>query len=187
MAVTTAAIFLGASRFDRNQSFSNDAFRRSKADFDDYLRRDSPVGLGLRSAVCCDLFDSPLDPGGQLRRVGQFVDQIKAEFPHTIRNLIVYYVGHGYFGGGGREYYLALASMDSDVPDSTGLRLANLGDVLKSRSRSFRAFYILDCCFAGEALRALQSSADAVAELAANTLRVDGRRIASEAPRRGSA
>ena len=110
-----------------------------------------------------------------------------ADTPDSLRNLFIYYVGHGYFAGSGREYYLALASTNREVPDSTGMRLGSLGDVLKSRARFFRTFYLLDCCFAGEALRALQGGGiDAVAELARGALRVDGLPVWVEVPRRGS-
>lgn len=182
----TAAILLGASRFPRASTLSNEAFLRSKQDFEGYLCRPPPRGLGLRSGQFLDLFNSPLDAVEHLRKITEFVEQFRAEHKDIERNLIVYYVGHGYFGGrGGREYYVALESYDPEFADS-GLRLASLGEGFKKRSRSFRIFYIFDCCFSGAVLDALQSPS-AAAELALSALRVEGRRVASEVPRHGSA
>jgi hypothetical protein len=141
----------------------------------------------MRSAAFLDLFDSSTPASDQLKRIAEFVDDLKTTYPDATRNLIVYYVGHGYFGFGGRDYYLALASTDREVLDVTGLRVSSFGDVLKRRSKSFRIFYILDCCFSGEALGALQSGSEAVADLANAALRVEGRGFALETPRRGSA
>jgi WXXGXW repeat (2 copies) len=187
MASISGAIFLGAWKFPRNTAFTNDVFRNSKSDFEDYLRCPDPVGLGLSSSRVLDLFNSPLEPGAQLRQIGDFTEQLRDESPDATRDLIVYYVGHGYFSGGNRDLYVALASMDPDVPDTTGLRLASLGVVIKRYSKSFRVFYILDCCFAGEALRALQAGGEGVAAAAGAALKVEAPRANSATPRRGSA
>jgi hypothetical protein len=184
----TAVVFLGASRFTHIPSFSNPSFKSSKSDLEDYLRRPSPLGLGVSSAAILDLFDLPLAPGQQLRKVGDFLDELKQAYPDAVRNLIIYYVGHGYqAGAGGRDYFLALTETDRNVFDTTGLRFTSLSDALKQRSKSFRFFYILDCCFAGEALRAFQGDSDAVGRLLTAPLRVDGPRFKSDVPRRGAA
>jgi uncharacterized caspase-like protein len=187
MAETCSVIFLGAWNFERNSAFTNRAFRRSKADFEDYLRSPVPRGLGVLSSRVLDLFNSPLEPGKQLRQIGDFVEQIRAETPDSVRDLIVYYVGHGYFGGHDRQFYVAVASMDTAVPDATGLRIASLGEVLKPYVRSFRIYYLLDCCFAGEALKALQAGGEGVAIAAHLALKVEAPQAHSMNPRRGSA
>lgn len=188
MSDISAVVFLGASRFAQIREFSNPSFRNSKLDFEEYLRAPLPCGLGLRADSILDLFDLELSPGQQLRRVGTFLDGLKAAHPDAIRNVIIYYIGHGYqSGAGGREYFLALAETDRDVFDTTGLRVSSLGDVMKQRARSFRFFYILDCCFAGESLRSLMGDAEAAARLLTAPLKVDGVQFTVQVPRRGAA
>jgi hypothetical protein len=187
MSKTCAAIFLGASRFDRNSAYTNPAFKRSKDDFEDYLRRPAPQGLGVPTSRVLNLFNSTLEPGTQLRQVSEFAEQVRSETPGCERDLIVYYVGHGYFAGYDRQFYVALASMDQAVPDATGLRIASLGEQLKRYAKSFRIYYLLDCCFAGEALKALMAGGEGIAIAADAALKMEAPQGRSESPRRGSA
>jgi formylglycine-generating enzyme required for sulfatase activity len=183
----TAVVLLGASQFSHIPSFSNPSFKTSKSDLEDYLRRPAPYGMGLPSAAFLDLFDSNIAPGQQLLEVAKFLDKLKGAHPDSIRNLIVYYVGHGYFPPGSRDFFVALAQTNEEVYDTTGLKFASLSGVLKKRAKSFRFFYLLDCCFAGEVLRATLGDADAVARLATAALDVDGPRFKVDIPRRGAA
>jgi hypothetical protein len=187
MQEVNAAILLGASRFSPGSFSANESFLRSSVAFREYLCEKNPRGIGIEGPMLLDLFDSPSSAGDQMKAVAEFVDRLKVGSPETIRNLIVYYVGHGFFGNGGRDYFLALAATESDVRDATGLRFSSFGEVLRRRAKSYRVFYILDCCFAGEALNALQSGEEVVAELASAALRVEGRKLVLERPRRGSA
>jgi hypothetical protein len=134
-----------------------------------------------------NLFNSPLEPGTQLRQISEFAEQVRSKTPDCERDLIVYYVGHGYFAGYDHQFYVAVASMDQAVPDATGLRVASLGDVLKPYAKSFRIYYVLDCCFAGEALKALQAGGEGPAVKAKEALKVEAPQARSESPRRGSA
>ena len=187
MEEPTAALLLGASKYMDQPAYSNRAFRNSKVEFKSYLHGVAPYGLSLPGDAVLDLFESRRDPGTQLREIGEFVERFRSAHTNVSRNLIIYYVGHGYFVGKNRDFYLALASAHPRVPDATGLRLASLGDLLGTYSSGFRIFYILDCCFAGEALSALQSGIDAVAQLANHSLHVGGPRRETDIPKSGSA
>jgi hypothetical protein len=189
MPQTTATIFLGASQFVRGSFTSHNSFAKSKTDFEDYLRSQPPNGLGLRSGAFLDLFDSTASAGDQLKRITEFLEKFKAESPEAVRDLIVYYVGHGCLDGGGRgsDYCLVLASTERDFLDTTGLRFKSLAEVLKRSAKAYRTFYILDCCFAGKALRSLQSGSDEVAHLASTALEVEAPPVRTELPKRGSA
>ncbi|NKA36318.1 hypothetical protein GO300_04368 [Ralstonia solanacearum] len=102
----TAAILLGATSFAKHSYGTNLAFLRSKQDFRSYLQSDS---LNLPDEAILDLFDSYHSPSEQLRAIGRFLDQFSRQAaPEALRNLIVYYVGHGYFCGRRQEYQVAL-------------------------------------------------------------------------------
>lgn len=167
----SAVVFLGSSEFPGHPPFESPAFRRSKNDFEDYLRAPAPHGLGLRSAAVLDLFGSQYTAAEQVREIVRFLDRVKADHPDAIRNLIIYYVGHGYFGDSGRNYFLALSSFDPDQREMTGFAVSTFKTPnVRSRTKFFRLFYILDCCFAGEALRQIQGDTAAVAQIAAQDL-----------------
>src|SRR3984885_9177173 len=93
----TAAILLGASIFPQHSYSPSPAFLRSKQDFRRYLQ-DSDAGLALRDDAILDLFDSDHLAGKQLVTVGWFLDKFNDQADReSLRNLIVYYVGHGFF------------------------------------------------------------------------------------------
>lgn len=183
----TAALLLGASKFSRIPSFSNPLFEHSKNAFEDYLRQPWPKGLGLRAGAVKDLFNSPLAAAQQLTSIRDYLDQLKDANPDAVRNVVIYYVGHGYQAGTARDYFFALADTDQDFYDATGLRVTSLGEVLKQRAKSFRFFHILDCCFAGEAIRAFMGDSSALGRRLTAPFTVDGPRFTSDLPRRGSA
>jgi hypothetical protein len=124
----------------------------------------------------------------QLVAIGRFLEKITRQVERgTLCNLIVYYVGHGYFAGSRQEYHVALACLEMGYA-STGLKVTELAEVLKERARSFRHFVILDCCFAAEALREFQGAADdAIYAKAKGAFAEDTLRRPQQIPRRGTA
>jgi hypothetical protein len=181
----TAVVFLGASIFRRHTASSSYSFRRSKRDFEDCLKRPAPQGLGLRSDAFLDLFDARSAPETQLDEIGSFVRGfLKDHGDCAARNLIIYYVGPGRVVKG--QLFLMLADTDTRKVDSTGLRVASLRNVLDEAARQIRLFYLLDCCFPGDALRGLADGAT-VAQLATDALRASAPREHSDQLRWGSA
>jgi len=183
----TAAILLGASIFPQHSYSPSPAFLRSKQDFRRYLQ-DSDAGLALRDDAILDLFDSDHLAGKQLVTVGRFLDKFNDQADReSLRNLIVYYVGHGFFCGQRQEYNVALASLETDYESTTGLKIAELAEVIKQRARVFRRFIFLDCCFAADALAEFQSGAEDIAVKARNAFAEDAPRRQVSVPRRGTA
>ncbi|MGH6876007.1 MAG: hypothetical protein ACREHV_01380 [Rhizomicrobium sp.] len=186
----TAAVLLGASAFPLHaETYApNEAFLRSKQDFRAYLQ-DRDNGLALPDEVICDLFDLQHLPSQQLVSIGRFLEKITQRVDRgTLCNLIVYYVGHGYFAGLRQEYHLALACLEKGYDATTGLKVNELAEVLKERARSFRRFVILDCCFAAEALREFQGAGeDAIYAKAKVAFAEDTPRRPLAVPRRGTA
>jgi hypothetical protein len=186
----TAAILLGASSFPlHSETYGpNEAFLHSKQDFRAYLQ-DQTHGLALPDEAICDLFDLQHLPSQQLVAMGRFLEKINKQVERgTLCNLIVYYVGHGYFAGLRQEYHVALACLEMGYDATTGLKVTELAEVLKERARSFRRFVILDCCFAAEALKEFQGGADdAVYAKAKGAFAEDMPRRPVEIPHRGTA
>ena len=186
----TAAVLLGASSFPlHSETYApNEAFLRSKQDFRAYLQ-DRDHGLALPDDAICDLFDLQHLPSQQLVAIGRFLEKITAGVERgTLCNLIVYYVGHGYFAGLRQEYHVALACLEMGYDATTGLKVNELAEVLKVRARSFRRFVILDCCFAAEALKEFQGAADdAIYAKAKGAFAEDTPRRPLPIPRRGTA
>jgi Caspase domain len=186
----TAAVLLGASSFPlHGETYTpNGAFLRSKQDFRAYLQ-DKDHGLGLPDEAICDLFDHQHLPSQQLVAIGRFLEKItKTVDRGTVCNLIVYYVGHGYFAGLRQEYHVALACLEMGYDATTGLKVNELAEVLKERARTFRRFVILDCCFAAEALKEFQGAAeDAIYAKATGAFAEDTPRRPLAVPRRGTA
>lgn len=159
----TLAILLGASSFPHYPDFAaNPAFLNSKRDFRAYLQ-DAESGLGLADEAILDLFDSHHQASQLLLTIGKFLKSCQGQGgtgKDALNNLLVYYVGHGFFAGQSHEYALALSGLVKDFEMATGLPLAALADLLKEHGRNYRRFVLLDCCFAAEALREFQGAAD---------------------------
>ena len=67
-----------------------------------------------------------------------------------MRDLLIYYCGHGSFLRD-RTYYLTLTGTDGQA--STGLKLRELRHDLEAKLLDRRLYVVLDCCYAGEAVK----------------------------------
>lgn len=183
----TAAILLGASNYPKHDYGNSTAFLRSKQDFHKYLQ-DADTGLGLLDEAILDLFNSPYPSSSQVLQIGQFLDGITRKVDRLAdRNLVIYYVGHGYFAGQSYDYHLALADLVTGYESITGLRMAGLGDVLKHKAGSFRRFLVLDCCFAAAAFRHFQGTVEDVIRVEAMKAFGEDIHRRAENPKRGCA
>ncbi|MDQ0627121.1 caspase family protein [Paraburkholderia graminis] len=182
----TCAIFIGASKFPRHKYGTEPAFLRSKREFEKCIREGADLSISEDGLL--DLFDSNDPASDQLGRIGKFLVEYSEYHTADIpRNLIVYYVGHGYFYGRNQDYMVALASTDSEN-ESSGLRVGDLADTINKNAKDFRRFVILDCCFAAEALRAFQAEGEhVVARKAAKAFATDSLPSALRVPIRGTA
>ena len=109
-AVSTVALILGSSRFPlHSQLPSSKAFLNAATQFKDYLL--SPGGMGLSDTAVCDLFDLDDEQSIVDDKVTEFLSRVNEQSgAQQALDVIVYYVGHGYFAG--TDYFLALAKHD---------------------------------------------------------------------------
>ncbi|MCU1251120.1 MAG: hypothetical protein JWQ49_4149 [Edaphobacter sp.] len=144
-----AAIVLGASVFPYSQRITaQQAFAESAVAVRHYLQ--SEGGLHLADANILWLFDDRATVIGQDDQIATFLSQISYE------GIIFYYVGHGGFLAD-REYFLAIQDTKINREHTTGYRIKALAETLSQFSSNKKLFLILDCCFAGEAVREFQS------------------------------
>lgn len=148
VADSTRVILLGASEYPHEPHLSNPRFRTSATAVRDYFL--DPSGFGLRPEHWLDLFDADADAPGQYERIKGFLRQRAA----GQKDVLVYYIGHGSVDG--REYLLSQHASRPDAP-YTRLRFKDLHQVVRSEARHARKFFVLDCCFAGAAMRELMS------------------------------
>jgi len=140
------SIVLGASNFEGLPRVQSDrvsaAFMQSKLDFAQYV-----AGISSRFL---DKFDCSDLPNKQCIEIGQFLRSAA-----SATDLIVYYVGHGGFlsdAATNREYFLALRGTTEADTYATGLKVSDLERAIRNAKR-LRTIIILDCCYAGEAVK----------------------------------
>jgi len=144
------ALILGASEFPGllPGQEPSEAFRNSAKGIEQYF---SSQDEGPDEYRVASFFDSDLnviDLGSKIEAVLQDNSDLT--------DLILYYVGHGGFLAD-REYYLALKTTRQTIDHLTGLRISSLSAIINRRFADRRLFILLDCCFAGVAVKEWQS------------------------------
>ncbi|WP_394613595.1 caspase family protein [Lentzea sp. JNUCC 0626] len=141
-------LILGAGEFPGLPKLGrSEAFRNSAEDIAAYFS--GQPGRGVYHVK--NLFDSEECVAELGYAIGDFLKEHEA----TATDLIIYYIGHGGFLSQ-RDYYLTLRSTRAEFEELGGLRVSALAQVVK-RYFGKRVYVILDCCFAGEALREFQT------------------------------
>lgn len=120
------------------------------------------AGFALPSENLLDLFDDEANAIDLLQQIEDFLQERLANSA-AMRDLIVYYAGHGNFAKGDvrREatYYLALRSTKGyPVEAATGLVVGQLAGALRAWARQLRRYLILDACFAAAAAEDWQAA-----------------------------
>jgi hypothetical protein len=180
MDEVSAAIFFGTAEFSRHAAFSIPSFGASKAAVDEALR----ASLELSSINALDLFGATDSADKQIERMKTHLHNTRKRHPGRLVNLFVYYVGHGYLQSPNDEFYLAHADY-TPASSRFGFSCADLGRLIKTEAPDFRVFYVLDCCFSGQAAKELMT--DEVARVAAKGLGEIKDSRSSPLPRYGSA
>jgi hypothetical protein len=149
---TTLAVILGASKYPDAQGFeATVAFAHAANSFKQYLL----ATLDLPQKNVCDLFDSIASPSDIEKVIAAFVHQrltVLDQAGTPARDMLLYYVGHGSFTPD-NQYSLLLRYTQLPGPPSSRLLMSSLASTLKECARKLRRVLILDCCFAGTAVR----------------------------------
>lgn len=161
---TTLVILLGASTWPFSSLQNSQAFARSANRVRDYFSNQ----FELPSANWLDLFDTnQKSPNEVDQSIGDFLDKHIPEMKQTgtpARDLLFYYIGHGVFASDSEQaYHLAIRSTRDENIGASAFGMASLAHTLKTKARYLRRIVILDCCFAAEAFKYMQSAPDQVA------------------------
>ena len=144
-------LLLGASQFpELPQQEDNEAFKNSADAVLEYFssQRNGPAVYRIENLFDCEL--SVIDQG---RRIRTFLQK-----NCDASDLIIYYIGHGGFLQR-QDYFLALRHTGAREESLTGLRVSALAEIVKGEfGGRGRVYVILDCCFAGEAVREFQAT-----------------------------
>lgn len=149
------AILLGASQFPDCREFEgSESFSNLAGAMREYLT-DADRGLGMPTDNVLDLFDSGEHATPQMVAIEEFLNAHLAEGASEIRDLLVYYVGHGGFEGS--QYFLAIRKTRSADIYHSSVPVRRLSKVLGELARDLRKFVVLDACFAAAAAQEFQS------------------------------
>jgi len=145
----TLVILIGASEFPYSKQFENIlAFEKSAEIVTDYFL--SNQHFNLNGLDYLNLFNSNYSSNDQGVEIETFIKR-KHE-SQNIKNLIFYYIGHGGIHQND-QYYLSIKTTNDDHPYQTSLSTQYLAEIINSYSNTFRCVLILDCCFAGSAIK----------------------------------
>ena len=108
----------------------------------------------MSDTVVHDLFDLNAEQSTLDDRVTEFLSRVdEAPGAQPPRDVIIYYVGHGYFSG------RTTSCTPEDAAEQALLRLSHQGagpDVAGENARYSRRYLLLDCCFAAKAVAEFQ-------------------------------
>lgn len=164
---TTLGILLGASAWPNSKTLqASHAFARSAHKVRDYFLHSGPFKLPIENWK--ELFDTELNSFNEIdKAISSFLHSRMTQMEEQgtpARDLIFYYIGHGMFASGyNQEYYLAIRSTSESNLRASGIPFAALAETLKTHARHVRRILILDCCFAAESYKYLQSAPDQAA------------------------
>lgn len=156
---TTLVILLGASEWPRFPALeASSAFSNAARDVIQYFR--DPQGFRLPQGNLLNLFDSNESNDIVDERMNQFLDEhiraSKEKNASVARDILVYFIGHGYIAEGDSNFHLAIRRTRQNNPDVSSLSIKGLAKTLKEQARFQRRVIILDCCFAATAVKFYQ-------------------------------
>jgi hypothetical protein len=169
----TVAIILGASDWTKAGQSREQSYARSAGHFKRYMISDPPHGLGIEPDLVIDLFNDPSAPSTQLGRILEEVRNSisdRKETDHPIRDILIYYVGHGIPGLGGHLHFFVRDTSEG-IEEQSSIAATNLAQVLRVAAPQQRRLVILDCCFSGSAVAAFGAQGAADHAIAAAALK----------------
>jgi hypothetical protein len=142
---------MGAGEFTNLPGLDHESFQRSAYAFRKNIEQD---GLTIHGKSCVlDLFNSPDPPNIIIQNIIEF---LAGHSEST--DFIFYYCGHGEICDHDSLCLLTKTTIrDREV--ITGLHVRSLFRALEAKLAAKRTYIILDCCYAGQAVRDLMGSA----------------------------
>ena len=165
--LSSLLIVIGASEFPGDPTLSNPQFARSAEGIRKYFL--DPAGFALPEANCLWLFDTAEHPTTVYDRIEEFLRRAMAPGDsERARDLIIYYIGHGFFRADDQAYHLADQSYKIGAAEYS-YRFRDLLRTVEHGASTLRKFYIVDACFSGVTAKALMSANAITEKLIADT------------------
>lgn len=140
-------VIMGASSFPRSEQFtSSEAFETAYNKIKSYFLESE--GLDLPDSHCLDLFNDDSDPNDLDDKLEEFLKPLVKD--QNLTDLFIYYVGHGGIDSEA-GFVLATKKIKDDNKALSGLLFKNLARRIAKTAKGLRVYFILDCCFSGEA------------------------------------
>src|SRR5260221_4798345 len=161
---TSLLILLGASNWPFAAELQGSiAFENAVRNLQSYFLSD-PNGFHLPERNVLNLFNSDDFGPDVLNQISDFLrDRItKKETNVDVRDVLVYWVGHGGLTIASSIFYLAIRRTRKDYEKAASIAIDDLAERLKKEARFQRRILILDCCFAARAVKFLQGPAPTV-------------------------
>ena len=179
------AIILGSASFPEAPKFADGTpFYKSAYDVKQYLLDQN--GLGLSRENILWLFEDSLSAPDQLKEIMKFLARRSQELKSSgskAEDLLLYYVGHGFFNQGDDAFCVAVKSTSELNEGMTSIRGIDLARVIKEYAAFLRRYLIFDCCFAASIYKEFQSG-----PLTAARLQIEREfPVEKESPERGTA
>jgi|SynMetStandDraft_2_1070026.scaffolds.fasta_scaffold00035_94 hypothetical protein len=157
----TLLISLGGARYPSAEQFRHPAFGPSSRAIAKLLTHDESGIVGSDDHL--DLFDDSRSWPDQLIEARNWLQSRtgnSAANAPSIDNIVIHYVGHGWFLPNTRDHHLTINHTDPVEKAATSARLGHLNDMLLREAKGLRRFYLIDACFAAASLRDLMAGAD---------------------------
>ena len=179
------AIILGSASFPEAPKFADGtSFYKSAYDVKQYLLDQN--GLSLSRENILWLFEDSLSAPDQLKEIMKFLARRSQELKSSgskAEDLLLYYVGHGFFNQGDDAFCIAVKSTSELNEGMTSIRGIDLARVIKEYAAFLRRYLIFDCCFAASIYKEFQSG-----PLTAARLQLEREfPVEKESPERGTA
>lgn len=150
---TLGVVILGASEFPHMEdvTLNNPVFARSAALAKKLF---SPATTAFPTVEILDLFNSDLKQEDVLDRIERHLLAYS-----NMRDVLIYYCGHGAFHEHDKSFYLLLRTTRADRAMATGFAIRTLRSDLEPLLINRRVYFVIDSCFSGAVVESLQSPA----------------------------
>jgi len=163
------AIFLGASSYPKAPHLNDGGSSFKSAHY--RLKVELMKSLVDESMVL-DLFDSGWSASDQYEKIEEFLMASVSSQP-SIKNLFVFYIGHGGVSDSGQEYFLTIRDTRRSSLYQSSLLAKVLASLLRKNARELRRFIFLDSCFSAAAISAFQGAEQSVVKEKLSEIRWD--------------
>ncbi|MFM0631250.1 caspase family protein [Paraburkholderia xenovorans] len=177
----SCVVLLGASAFPNNSELDNPTIAASARALKDYFLETRE--LCVEAEHFLNLFNAHANATDQMLAVRKHLGAFNKDAADVRKNVFLLYVGHGLLEDG--QFSLAIASTDRNAQTVTSLNVSALAQQIKLLAAWSRRFVILDCCFAGEALKDFLSE-EGLSRTAEHAFEAYETRHASQNPKRGT-